>query len=438
MKKYIFVVLALIMTFAFCSVVMAAPQEVIFWTVMSGDGGKLMQKWADDFNASQSDYYINMTFSGGYEETLAKYQSTTKGNHPDVVMVSTEDVAFFADNPEYFVPVQKYIDEDNFDVTDILPNLRASYSDSDGNMLCMPIGNTVVGFFYNNAVLKEHGVDIADINSYEDILDVSKKLKAEGIKYPFWIARNSIYYTFPITTEGLHYVDQNNGKDGLCTRVLMDEEPVKSVTEKFFSILAEMSKGDMLAPIFSSTADALQMFVDGDIAIYSSTISWTEDIGVLTDWNLDFGFHPEVTISRGAENVGQCTGGGTLFISDNGNPVAERGAWEFMKYILKPENTAGFALYTGYLPTTISGFETEEYQDYKNNRFPSAQAAFDAQQATGPDVYNAILPMFGDFEQILIDAMVEIIENPDTDIEEFVADLTAKENECIELYALQK
>ena len=425
------------MALAFCGAAMAA-QEVVFWNVLTGNGGELMQKWAEEFNASQSDYYINMTYSGSYEESLAKYQSTTKGNRPDVVMVSTEYVAFFADNPDYFVPVQQYIDEDNYDVTDIMANLRASYSDSDGNMMCMPIGNTVVGFMYNNKVLKEHGIDIKDINSYEDLKDASDKLKAEGVKYPFYLARNSIYYTFPVTAEGLDYVDNNNGKDELCTRTLMDEEPLHSVTVKFFSLIAEMAKADEIAPISLATADARQMFVDGDIAFLCSTISGTNAIGTLANWELDFGFHPAVTVSRGAENVGQCTGGGTLFLGNNGNPAAERGAWEFLKYILLPQNTSAFALATGYLPTTVSGFETEVYQDYKNNRFPTAQDAFDAQQATGPDVYNAWLPMFGDFHQIMNDSFVELLENPDMDIEDFVAELTANENECIELYALQK
>ena len=437
MKKFLVVVLALIMAFAFCGAAMAA-QEVVFWNVLTGNGGELMQRWAEEFNASQSDYYINMTYSGSYEESLAKYQSTTKGNRPDVVMVSTEYVAFFADNPDYFVPVQKYIDEDNYDVTDIMANLRASYSDSDGNMMCMPIGNTVVGFMYNNKVLKEHGIDIKDINSYEDLKDASDKLKAEGVKYPFYLARNSIYYTFPVTAEGLDYVDNNNGKDALCTRTLMDEEPLHSVTVKFFSLIADMAKADEIAPISLATADARQMFVDGDIAFLCSTISGTNAIGTLANWELDFGFHPAVTVSRGAENVGQCTGGGTLFLGNNGNPAAERGAWEFLKYILEPQNTSAFALATGYLPTTVSGFETEVYQDYKNNRFPTAQDAFDAQQATGPDVYNAWLPMFGDFHQIMNDSFVELLENPDMDIEDFVAELTANENECIELYALQK
>ena len=437
MKKLLVVVLALIMAFAFCGAAMAA-QEVVFWNVLTGNGGELMQKWAEEFNASQSDYFINMTYSGSYEESLAKYQSTTKGNRPDVVMVSTEYVAFFADNPDYFVPVQKYIDEDNYDVTDIMANLRASYSDSDGNMMCLPIGNTVVGFMYNNKVLTEHGIDIKDINSYEDLKDASDKLKAEGVKYPFYLARNSIYYTFPVTAEGLDYVDNNNGKDELCTRTLMDEEPLHSVTVKFFSLIAEMAKADEIAPISLATADARQMFVDGDIAFLCSTISGTNAIGTLANWELDFGFHPAVTVSRGAENVGQCTGGGTLFLGNNDNPAAERGAWEFLKFILQPQNTADFALATGYLPTTVSGFETETYQDYKNNRFPTAQDAFDAQQATGPDVYNAMLPMFGDFHQIMNDSFVELLENPDMDIEDFVAELTEKENECIELYALQK
>ena len=438
MKKCLVFLLVFVMAIVYCGAVTAAPTEVVFWNVLSGASGEYMQRVAEEFNAAQSDYFINMTYSGSYEESLAKYQSTTKGNRPDVIMVSTEMVAFFADNPDYFVPVQKYIDEDNFDVTDIMANLRASYSDSNGNMLCMPIGNTVVGFFYNNDILDEHGINIDDINSYEEMKVAIDKLKAEGMEHPFWIAPNSIFYTFNVTAEGLHYVDNNNGKDGVPTRTLIDEEPLKSVTMKFFQFLADLSRDDEIAPIDMKNADARQMFANGDLAFVSLTISNANLIGTLSDWTQNFSFKPSITISAGAENHGQCTGGGTLFLGNNGTPEVERGAWEFMKFLLQPEKTAEFALTTAYLPTTVGGYNTAEYQDYVQNKFPTAQVAYEAQQATSEDCYNALLPMFGDFHQIAIDYMRNIIMDPDVDIEEYTLEFAAAENECIEMYNLQK
>jgi sn-glycerol 3-phosphate transport system substrate-binding protein len=417
----------------------AETQEIVVWTVWTGAGGDCLQSIADKFNAAQSDYKVNMTFSGSYPETLAKYQATAAGNRPDAVMVSTEYVAFFADNPEYFTPVQKYVSEDSYDLSDIFPNLLNSYSDIDGNLLCVPLGNTVVGFFYNTKVLQDAGIDpLTELNSYDEIAEACDKLQANGVQYPFLIAPNSIYYTFPITAEGLDYVDNENGKADLCTRSLIAEEPLASITTKFFKFIQDRQIKGQLAPIDTTAADARQMFVDGKVAIYMSTISGLTGIGDLCNWQVEFGFHASPTVSKGAENKGQCTGGGALFLANNNNAVNERGAWEFMKFLMQPENTAAFAMATGYLPTTMSGYNTAEYQEFVNTKFPTAVYAMEAQQATSTDCYNALLPMFGDFHQIVIDYTNKVISDLSYTPEQATKDLAAAVDECIELYTMSK
>ena len=53
-------------------------------------------------------------------------------------------------------------------------------------------------------------------------------------------------------------------------------------------------------------------------------------------------------------------------------------------------------------------------------------------------VYNAILPMFSDFHQIVMDYMAKVVNEPEYTAEMATADMAADINECIELYNLSK
>lgn len=210
-----------------------------------------------------------------------------------------------------------------------------------------------------------------------------------------YLSPNSIYYTFMVTAEGMQYVDNNNGKDGVPTTSLINEEPLASATTKFFTIIQDMQKKGQMASTSLDGATARQMFLDGEIAILSSTCSGLVAIGEMCNWEVEFGFHPAYTINAGAENYGQCVGGGQIYIGNNENPEKERGAWEFLKFLMNTENSVAFAMTTGYLPTTKSGFESDEYQAFVEEYFPTAIDSYEAQQNTADDCYNAFMEPAG-------------------------------------------
>lgn len=47
-----------------------SPAEVNFWHAMGGELGEIVDKFAADFNESQSDYQINAIYKGDYTETM--------------------------------------------------------------------------------------------------------------------------------------------------------------------------------------------------------------------------------------------------------------------------------------------------------------------------------------------------------------------------------
>ena len=93
---------------------------------------------------------------------------------------------------------------------------------------------------------------------------------------------------------------------------------------------------------------------------------------------------------------------------------------------------------TGYLPTTQSGYESDTYQAFVAEKFPTAVKSYESQKNTGEDVYNAFLPMFGDFHQVGIDMINLALDDPDQAPADLAAEFAKRADETIEMYTLSK
>ncbi len=378
------------------------PLTIKVWQCNTGNGQEYLASAAADFNASQDKYIIDMSYGGSYQDVLLKISTSTKDSRPDIFASDTESMYPILANQELFVPIQTWIDKDGYDMSHMITNLANTYS-VDGVWQCMPLGNTVTGFFYNDDVLAANGIDArADLNSYQEILEACRKLKAAGVAHPFYMHTSSGFYSFPMTAQGIQYVDNNNGKDAVPTRCLIGDEGSEAykATVDFFQFLKTMTEEDLMLPFGTTVADGRAEFVNQNCVIYSEFISSYHTVVTAVADAFTTGFHECPTITKGAANVGQCTGGGCFFLANTGEDRRQEGAWEFMKFLMQDEYTAGFAEATGYLPTTITGFESAEYQSFIAKEFPTAKYSIEAQENTSADCYNAWLPMFSDFHQL--------------------------------------
>ena len=405
MKKVLFVVLAALMLLS--TAVYADPIEIIYWSARSGEAGEFLQKTVDEFNASQDKYFVNLTYTGGYEDTLAKFQASAAGSRPDLVELAAEHMGFFPDNPDFYVPVQQFIDEEGYDTSDIMPNLVNNLTNAEGQIMGIHSANSQAGYFYNTKMLKDAGVDPeTDLNSFEQIAEVAEKLQAAGVKYPLYVDDDSPTYDALLVAQGYELIDQNNGKDARCTRSLIGDEPLLSSTKKFFTLIHDMQAKGQLAPLGQSGNDYRTMFVNGELGIFIWTIASYSTIGEMANWDMEFGFQPAGTFDAGAKNYGQMACGGNML--------------------------------TGYLPTTTSGYETEAYQTFQKEKAPSLVKCHEAQQNTEPGIGLGWMPMFGDFDEIIRGMIVDVIEDPSYDPEQAAIDLAERTDEAIELYNMSK
>jgi len=416
----------------------AKTVEIELWYCNTGNTAAYIEEMCAKFNESQSNYKVTPTYSGSYAETLTKLSATDPANYPDVFAQDTEGAYTVYARDEMFIPLQDFIDADGFTMPTFMGNLQSAYSSKEGQWLAMPMGNTAAGMFYNAEILKANGIDPdTGLADYGAILETCRKLKAAGIEMPFGPFTSSSYITMALTAQGIQYVDNNNGKDGVPTKSLFMEGDCHTATVEFFDFLQTMTREGLMVPYGTASKDTRALFVEGKCAVMTSFISSFNTVNNAVNGAFEFGFKVLGPVSKGAKAVGACAGGGCMFVAETGDAYGQAGGWELLKWFMKDEHTAGFAMASGYMPTTKEGQQTAEYQEFIKTTFPTVQKAIDFQAQTPESCYNAWLPMFTDFHALCGEWYSFACNNLDVSPEEVTQRYAEAVDECIELYRLQ-
>lgn len=405
----------------------------------TGDAYATLQKAAEDFNASQSDYKIDMYYGGAYGDLFTVIQTSTPNNIPDIYMISGNGSGMILSQPQYYVPVQKFMDEDNYDTSNILKMFEANFK-KNGEWTAIPWGSSNAGTFWNKDMLAKVGLKAEDMDSWEDILAACDKLAAAGYKnfYGMTQLTHNDWLNTSLASEGINYTDEDNGRTGVPSKYLFEEdEKCKEAALDYFTFVREMINRGYIADRQLSASDLQNGFAKGDYVGIDSYNSRTATILKLVDGAFDVAYQPTPTIHADAESKGQAPSGSCFVIGKSGNYWSERGSWEFLKYLLEnAEIGAQYAIDTGYMPSTHSAADSEKFQTYIKEVFPESQKLLDAQKATPGDVGYALSPVQYDTLDAFIVITKKMYEDHSYKPEDALKDYNDKCNEALELYRI--
>ena len=198
-----------------------AVTEIQWWHAMSGGNNDIVNKLAEDFNASQSDYKVIPTFKGSYPDTMnAGIAAFRAGTAPHIIQVFEVGTATMMSATGAIKPVYQLMKDANepFDPKAYLPTITGYYSTSKGDMLSFPFNSSSMVMWVNKDELKKAGV--AEIpKTWPEVFAAAKKLKAAGHEtcgfsnaWASWarIEQFSAWHNAPIGTKA-------NGLDGFDT-----------------------------------------------------------------------------------------------------------------------------------------------------------------------------------------------------------------------------
>lgn len=404
--------------------------EISFWHSMGGVNGQAIDTLVKKFN-DENEYGITVKaqYQGEYDDSLNKLKSSQIGNMgADLVQVYEIGTRFMIESG-WITPMQQMIDADNYDLSQIEPNLAAYYT-IDDRLYSMPFNSSTPIMYYNKEMFEKAGItEIPD--SLEGIEAIGEKLLNEGgAGQVISLGIYGWFFEQFIGKQGLEYANNGNGRTEPATAVVFDENgAAENILTAWKSLY---DKG--YAPNVGKGGDAgLADFSAGKSAItLGSTASLKQ---ILQDVNGKFevgtAYFPKV---KSTDEGGVSIGGASLWALNNNDPKKTRATWEFVKFLISPESQAYWNAQTGYFPVTTAAQEEPVFKE-NVEKYPQFQTAIDQLHDSSPEYVGALLSVFPE-ARATVESEIENLLNGNADVEKTVKNMADAINKSIEEYNL--
>ncbi len=421
MKKKVILIIALVFSILFtaCSkseskdnkevaeAEKAGKTTVTFWHSMGGVNGKALDELVKRYNESQDKYFVKAEFQGEYDDALTKLRASSAGDEVGADMVQVFELgARFMIDSGLIVPVQEYIDKDNFDVSKIEPNLAAYYT-IDGKLNSMPFNSSTPLLYYNKDVFEKAGIKEAP-KSLEEMLDISDDLKTKGeVEMPISMSIYGWWVDQLMTKQELPMFNNENGREKNPTKVVCDENGGMENILTMWKKLAD----EGVAPNVGKQG-GIPEFVSGTSAMtFASTASLKEILNEVGDsFEVGTAYFPGVNkTDKGMVSIG----GASIYMIDTGDDKRKDASWDFIKFLVSPESQAFWNAETGYFPINVDAHEEDVFKE-NIKKFPQFQTAIDQLHDSSPESQGGLATVYQETRQIEEKYVEEVLNDNKT------------------------
>ena len=347
------------------------PVEIQMWMGLTGLGGETLTKYGEDFNKSQSDYKVTVSFKGQYPEQRAVAVAAFRaGNPPHIMQMFDAGSGDMMGAKSAIVPVSEVFKKAGipFDTNDFIAPAKGYYGTKDGNLLSMPFNVSTAVLFYNKDVFKKAGLN-ADKPpaTWPELIDAAKKIRTTNSANcgftTTWLAWIQLEQFGARHNVGLG--TQGNGRGGLDAELNFASNPafVKQV-----QTLVDMQK-DKSFDYKGRSNDASASFQNGECAMITQSSGAYG--GYIRDAKFDWGvaslpYWPDAKDAPYATTVG----GASLWVfnAPNRSDAEFKGVAKFLEYLKSTPVMSDWAKITGFLPATNAAFKALTDEGfYKSN-----------------------------------------------------------------------
>ena len=213
MKKVLAVVLALVMMFAFASFAEDAKTTVCIWHTFTNDQEAYLVKAAEDFNAAQDKYTVEVLSQAYSGFTDAVKSAVRSGEGPDIIFNYASEAAEYVDDG-LVADLSQFIYSDENGIEGFDECLPQGVMDgevngfSDGVIHYLPAYTTGPIFFYNKTMYDELSLTVP--TTWEEVVDNCKVIKEQkGIAGLGFDSLTDCLQMF-IMEDGCGYIDVEN------------------------------------------------------------------------------------------------------------------------------------------------------------------------------------------------------------------------------------
>jgi len=354
--------------------IVAAPTQVVFWSALGGNNGKILDAFVKEFNASQNEVEVVNEFQGAYTDVEQKLMaSIASGKTPDLAMLEISRIPAFV-NAKAIAALDGFAAGANgIDLKDFVQGLLEE-SKIDGKLYSLPQSRSMPVFYYNKDMFRAAGInaDKAPAN-WKEIREAAIKVTAaDGSRIGFGIQTGNPWWYFQTAIEsyGAQVSTLENGKP-----VPTFNSPEAVAALQWWYDLVKKDKAAKLYVGKGLTSwELLQAdFISGKVGMMYITTGWMGNI--LKNSGFEVGVGPLAAGPTGVRRIP--TGGNGIVIPANSPKAKQDAAWKFLKWLTDTKQTANWSMQTGYMPLRISAGNSPEMKAYiaKN---PAFQVAVDS------------------------------------------------------------
>jgi len=391
----------------------AGPVSIDFWHSEAAENEATLQRLVDRFNASQDEVRVRLLYQGNSDDILLKLLSSLRsGDVPALVDLKEADFQVVVDSGAV-TPVQEFIDEEGYDLSDF-DEKATQYYTADDKLYAMPIGIIFPMLFYNKVPFEEVGLDaekppltLDDVRAYSEKLfkvDGAGNVVRSGIALDLgpWYLENVL------VEHGDLYVNNENGRDGRATEAVFNN----ASSQTFFRWWDEMvDKGWAFNVGRNPTAaDALMAVASGRAAMALAASSTLGSVLAVLEAGLEgvelgVGPFPTVPGSTG----GPAIFGRALWIMNQRSEEEQRAAWKLARWLAEPEQQAEFFAGTGHLPVRLSAYDQDAARQVLENPYYQAIVDLFGRRPSSPAALGPRIGPFSKVHETVVQAMEEML-----------------------------
>lgn len=313
----------------------------------AGDLANAMNELCAQYSAENPDVDVEPIYAGDYVQTMQRTLTSSKaGNPADIALLTSADV-WTAVDEGIILPLQSFIDSEGDGFLDrFFPGMLYD-SMVAGEYYAIPFQKSTPIFYYNKDMFREAGLDPEKApQTWEELAEYAAILTTDdryGVEIPIdqWLL--SIFI--------LQNGGEINNIEG--TETYLDTPEAIGAVEYLLDLV---NKGYM--PAKRLFGDSSSDFVAGKTAMmYNSTgsLAFVRDSASF-DWGVGF-------LPAGKERI-VATGGGQFVICSGISEERQAAAWDFIKWMTEPAQTAKWSMASGFIAVNPAAFDLPEMAEY--------------------------------------------------------------------------
>lgn len=364
------------------------PVTIEMWHYLVGKQADALDSIIQDFNSTNG---MGITVKGINQGSIGdlnkKVITASQSKSLPAIINIYPDIATGLIDQGKIIDLAPYVNDSTIGIKDDLTNdFYKTFIDevsqwNKDSVYGIPMTKSTEVLYVNKTLLEQIGYKIDDLKdlTFEKLSEISKKSKDQLGIPGFGFDSSSNAFISTLKEDGKDFV----ARDG---SINIDNDWVRNFMDYF--------KNDVQSGAFRIPGEDKYLstpFSNQKLLSYQGSSAGASHIKTDGAFEVEV---VEVPVFKG-KNKAVIQQGASLFVTSDVTPQAQYASYEFIKYVTNTENTAKFAVATGYLPVRKSAGDTVTMKDALNDPaslftkiYPVAQKSLDYAYFT-PAVNNA-------------------------------------------------